>query len=169
VPGKPIDWDALRREYLKGGSRTIRHFAQVKGISESRMMHVAAKEKWQQLRKKAEHIRDAKITERHAREATKVGESQASDVDKMNSRHRDLAGKMLTAGKRHIEQEGATENNVVSMIKEGVNIERLTYGEDTGSMNITIVTNVPEPEDVKEWMQKYGNRLRTGVHPAARV
>ena len=170
VPGaKPHDWDSLRREYLKGGYRTLKHFAEHKKISVDRLRHVAAKEKWEQMKKKVKHVLEAKIALKHAKEVDQAVDKGLSEVDRMNQRHRGLATSMITAGVKHVKKSGANAQNVVSMIKEGVNIERMTYGEDQGTMNVTIITNVPEPDDVKEWMKKYGSRLRTSVNAAAQV
>ena len=65
-------WKKIKAEYIRGGT-SYRKLAEKHGVSFSTLRKVASKEKWTDLRNKAETKRDTKIIETIAsREADRV-------------------------------------------------------------------------------------------------
>lgn len=71
------DWKKIKREYIRGGV-SYRKLAEKYGVSFSTLRKVASKEKWTDLRNKAEAKRDSKIVE-------SVASQDAKRLDKIQS------------------------------------------------------------------------------------
>lgn len=77
------DWRKIKAEYIRGGV-SYRKLSEKYGVSFSTLRKVASKEKWTDLRNKAEAKRDSKIVE-------SIASQEAKRVDKVNS----IADKLL--------------------------------------------------------------------------
>jgi hypothetical protein len=84
----PVDWKKIKSDYIAGGT-SYRKLAEKYGVSFSTLKDIARKEKWTDLREKAQHKADTKfadmIGEKQAVRSAKIIDVAEKLLDKISS------------------------------------------------------------------------------------
>ncbi|OGF48276.1 MAG: hypothetical protein A2452_12190 [Candidatus Firestonebacteria bacterium RIFOXYC2_FULL_39_67] len=143
------NWSNLKRDYLKGEYKSLKDFAEYKGIAYRTVRKMGAK--WGQLRGKIEEKGDEKTVEK-----------VSDHIAEMNVRHIIKAQELIETGSQALERlDFESAVGAVNAIKTGIEIEReivLPKGEDAsitliidGRINHPLISKLKAIQNQKEF------------------
>lgn len=104
-----VDWKAIKAEYIAGGI-SYRKLAEKHGVSFSTLKEVARREKWTDLKEKANHKADTILAEKIGKRNAK----KSAKIDSLVDRLLDIVGERLET----LVIEGKDVKSIASALKD---------------------------------------------------